>query len=51
MNQKEKYSAEIDARIGKFGDTLNEIKTKRELRNDSRPEIQIDATIRKHQEA
>lgn len=51
MNEREKYSAEIDARIAKFGETLNEIKTKRELRNESRPEIQIDATIRKHQEA
>lgn len=51
MNEKEKYSAEIDARIAKFGETLNEIKTKRELRNEIRPELQIDATIRKHQEA
>lgn len=51
MDEREKYSAEIDARIAKFGETLNEIKTKRELRNESRPELQIDATFRKHQEA
>ena len=51
MNEKEKYSAEIDAKIAKFGETLNEIKTKRELRNEIRPELQIDTTIRKHQEA
>jgi len=51
MNEKEKYSAEIEARIAEFGETLNEIETKRELRNESRPEVQIDATIRKHQEA
>jgi hypothetical protein len=50
MNEKEKYSAEIDARIAKFGETLNEIKTKRELRNEIRPELQFDGTIRKHQE-
>lgn len=51
MNDKERYSAEIDARIVKFGETLNEIKTKRELRNENRPELSIDTTIRKHQEA
>jgi len=51
MNDKEKYSAEIDARIAQFGETLDEIKTKRELRSESRPELQIDATFRKHQEA
>jgi hypothetical protein len=51
MNEKEKYSAEIEARIAEFDETLNEIETKRELRNESRPEVQIDATIRKHQEA
>jgi hypothetical protein len=51
MNEKEKYSAEIDAKLAEFGETLNEIKTKQELRNESRPDLQLDATIRKHQEA
>lgn len=40
MIQKERYSAEIDARIAKFGETLKEIKTKRELRNETRPELE-----------
>jgi hypothetical protein len=50
MNEKEKYSAEIDAKLAKFGETLNEIRTKQELRKKSRPDLQIDGTIRKHQE-
>ena len=51
MNEKEKYRAVIDARLAEFGETLNKIKTKRELRNENRPELKIDATFRKHQEA
>lgn len=37
MNDKEKYSAVIDARIAKLGETLNDIKTKRELRKEYIP--------------
>jgi hypothetical protein len=51
MNERDKYSAEIDAKLAKFGQTLNEIKTKQELRNESRPDLQIEATFRKHQAA
>ncbi|MCF8068400.1 MAG: hypothetical protein K9L30_07435 [Desulfobacterales bacterium] len=51
MNEKEKYNAEINARLTKFGETLNEIKIKQELINDRRPALQVGAVIRKHQEA
>lgn len=51
MNEKEKYRAEIDAKLLKFGESINEIKAKRELRNESRPELQVESALRKHQEA
>lgn len=51
MDEKEKYRAEIDAKLVKFGETLNEIKTKKELRNETSPDFQIDATLRKHEAA
>lgn len=34
MNEKEKYRTEIDATLLKFGETINEMKAKRELRNE-----------------
>jgi hypothetical protein len=51
MDDRAKYQAEIDAKLLKFGETLNEIKAKRELRNMSRPVLQVDSALRKHQEA
>ena len=51
MEDQAKYRAEIDAKLLKFGETLNEIKAKRELRNMSRPVLQVDSALRKHQEA
>jgi hypothetical protein len=51
MDDRAKYRAEIDAKLLKFGETLNEIKAKRELRNMSRPVLQVDSALRKHQEA
>lgn len=51
MDEKEKYRAEIDAKLAKFGETLNEIRAKQELRKESRPDLPINATFRKHQEA
>lgn len=49
MDEKEKYRAEIDARLTKMGETLHEIKSEMEQRNENMPEL--DTTIRKHQEA
>ena len=51
MEEREKYRAEIEAKLVKFGETLNEIRTKQELRSETRPDIQLDRIVRKHQEA
>lgn len=51
MNDKEKYRAEIDAKLAKFGETLQEIKSKQEMRNQMRPTLNINATIDKHNAA
>lgn len=51
MNDKEKYRAEIDAKLAKFGETLHEIKSKQEMRNKMRPTLNINATIDKHKAA
>jgi len=51
MNEKEKYLAEIDAKLIKFGETLHEIKNKMEQRKENLPDIQIDTTIRRHEDA
>ena len=51
MNEKEKYRAEIDAKLAKFGETLHEIKSKQETRNKMRPTLNINATIDKHKAA
>jgi len=51
MDEKEKYRAEIDARLTKMGETLHAIKSEKEQRNENMPELRLDTTIRKHQEA
>ena len=51
MNQKERYKAEIDAKLIKFGETLHDIKTKKQKREANRPDLQIDTTERKHEKA
>ena len=51
MEEKEKYHAEIDAKLIKFGETLNEIKTKAEQRKKNLSEIGVDDTLRKHKNA
>ncbi|MEJ2167973.1 MAG: hypothetical protein P8185_06995 [Deltaproteobacteria bacterium] len=47
MNEKEKYRAQIEARLMKFGESLYEITNKREQRKENRPDIQIDPILRK----
>ncbi len=51
MNEKEKYRAEIDAKLAKFGETLHAIKSKQAIRDAMRPTLDIDATIGKHKAA
>jgi hypothetical protein len=51
MEDKEKYHAEIDAKLTKIDDTLYEIKTKAERRNMDLSEIRVEDTLRKHKNA
>jgi hypothetical protein len=51
MDEKEKYHAELDARISKFDETLHEIKTKIKKRTELPSEIRLDDTIRKYEKA
>ena len=50
MIEKEKYKAEVEAKMTQFNETLNEIKAKQELRDWSRNELNIGGTIRKRDE-
>jgi len=51
MEEKEKYHAEMEARLMRFGETINEIKTRMEKRKESLPNIPIQTTIKKHEDA
>jgi len=51
MDEKEKYRAEIDAKLVQFGETLLEVKTKKKLRDPAQPPLDLDATENKHKEA
>lgn len=51
MKEKEKYRAQIEARLLKFGDSLYEIATKKEQRNANRPDLQIDPILKKQEAA
>ncbi len=51
MDEKTKYRAEVEARLTKFGETLHEITSKRELRDALKPTLNIDKTVHKHQQA
>jgi hypothetical protein len=48
MEEKDKYHAEIDAKLVKLGEKLHEIKTKAEQRKKNLSEISVDDTIRKY---
>jgi soluble cytochrome b562 len=50
MQEKEKYRAQIEGRLMKFGESLYEITNKLEQRKDDLPDLQI-APILKKQEA
>ncbi|MGD2036689.1 MAG: hypothetical protein PVH28_02330 [Desulfobacterales bacterium] len=49
MKEKEKYRAEIESRLMKFGESLYEITTKKEQRKENRPDIQIGPILRKQE--
>jgi hypothetical protein len=49
VEDKAKYRAEIEAKLTRFGNTLNELQTKQELRNETRPALSLDTTASKHE--
>lgn len=51
MKEKEKYRAQIEARLMTFGETLYEIQTRKERRKENLPEIEIDPILRKQEAA
>lgn len=51
MDEKAKYRAQVEARLAKFGETLHEIKTKREMRDAIKPMLDFDAMVSKHRQA
>ncbi len=51
MDEKEKYRAKIDAKLLRFGETINEIKTNMEQRKENTPDIRLTPTLQKHEEA
>ena len=51
MKEKEKYRAQIEARLMTFGESMYEISNKKKLRNDNQPQIQIDPILRKQEAA
>ena len=48
MNEKEKFKAEIAARLGKCDKGIREIETKLKECGESKPECDIDSIIRKY---
>jgi hypothetical protein len=48
MEEKEKYKAEIEARLRSFSDTLNEIRAKLKERKETLPDFQIEPILEKH---
>lgn len=51
MKEKEKYRAQIEARLMKFGESLYEITTKKKQRNANLPDLQIDPILKKQEAA
>jgi hypothetical protein len=49
MKEKEKYRAQIESRLMKFGESLYEITTKKEQRKKNQPDIRIDPILRKQE--
>lgn len=51
MNEREKYKAEIRARLLRFGETLHEIKVKQEKRKEGPPHLPMKPIFEMHEEA
>ena len=51
MEEKEKYRAEIEARLLKMGETLHQIKLEQEKRRESLPHVPLAHIIQKHEDA
>jgi heterodisulfide reductase subunit C len=51
MDEKEKYRAQIEARLMKFGESMYEITNKMEQRKENLPDFQIDDVLRKQEDA
>jgi hypothetical protein len=51
MKEKERYRAQIEARLVKFGESLYEIATKKEQRKDKWPDVQIEPILKKQEAA
>lgn len=49
MREKEKYRAQIESRLMKFGESLYEITTKKTQRTRNQPDLQIDPIIQKQE--
>ena len=51
MKEKEKYRAQIEARLMKFGESLYEITNKKMQRKGNRPDFRIDPILKKQETA
>lgn len=49
MREKEKYRAQIESRLMKFGESLYEITNKKEQRKRNLPDLEIDPILRKQE--
>lgn len=49
MNEKEKYLAEVEARMNRFHTSIEDITAKRKMRNETRPEIDVDGLRKRHE--
>ena len=47
MNEREKYRAKIEARIGHFNETMEEIRAKAKVRENLQPDISIESIAAK----
>jgi hypothetical protein len=51
MNEREKYRAEIESRLTRLDESVVELATKAELRDDLKPSIDIEGIVENHKTA
>ncbi|MEJ2024876.1 MAG: hypothetical protein P8Y00_07650 [Deltaproteobacteria bacterium] len=51
MDEKEKYLAEIEAKLTRFDETINEIRFEMQRQREKRPKIKIEPAVQKHEKA